>query len=317
MGTMLNTKATHPTQAVFGVDGEGKPFSMNISEGPHWIVAGQSGSGKSVFVNAINFSIFCHTHPSELWLTWIDPKKVEAIKYKGLPHCPVDPITDMQDASAFLTYLTWLMDERYSWLEETSLKKIDDFNDKIDTDPEYMAKFGHTEKIPFWIIVIDEYADMVAQNKDVEKDIVRIGQKARACGIHIIVATQRPSADIITPNLKSNAGCRAGLKTTDGTNSSIIMGDGFTECSSLRGNGDCYIKHTEGITRVQGPYITDDEIDAIAEDLLGRWGPATPFDYKTKVMEVQPDKYEWADEYTDDVPMSKRHLVAKKKSFMR
>lgn len=315
MSPALRTKAIHPTQAIFGVDGEGKPFSFPIAMGPHWICSGETGAGKSVYINGLNFSMMSHCHPSELIITWVDPKKVEAIKYKGLPFCPVDPITDMRDASAFLTYLVWLMDERYGHLEQIGVKKIDDFNAKIDSDPEFMAEQGFTEKMPFWVLVIDEYADMVMQNKDVEKDIIRIGQKARASGIHIIVSTQRPSADIITPTLKSNIGCRIGMHTVDGTNSSIIMGDGFTECATLRKGGDSYVKYPEGVIRVQGPFLSDGEIDAMAADLIARWGEAKAFDYKTEVVDRYPDKYEWEDNYTDDVPMSKRHLNLKKRGY--
>lgn len=315
METMLRTKALHPTHAIFGVDGEGKPFSLNISSGPHWIVCGQTGCGKSVYLNNINFSMFCHCIPmEELILTWIDPKKVEAVKYKGLPFCPIDPITDMADASAMLSYLVWLMDDRYSNLEDAGVKKIDDFNQKIEDQPDVMEKLGFTKKMPFWILVVDEYADMVMQNKDVEKDLIRLGQKARACGIHAIIATQRPSADILTPTLKANIPSRVGMRTTDGTNSSIILGDGITDCATLRKGGDSLVKYEDGMTRVQGPFLSDDEIDAIVDDLVSRYGHAEPFDYKTKVMEVLPDKYKWADEYTDDVPMSERHLVLQKRS---
>lgn len=313
MPQLLKTLAKHPTESVFGVDGEGNPYSAVLAAGPHWIVAGETGSGKSVYLNNMLMSMLIHCLPSEVKLTWIDPKKVEATKYKGLPYCPIDPITDMSDASAMLSYLVWLMDDRYADLERTGVKKIDDFNEKIESDPEGMAEMGFTEKMSFWVLVIDEYADMVMQNKNVEGDLVRLGQKARASGIHVVIATQRPSADILTPTLKANIPSRIGLKTTDYSNSNIILGE--SGCEALRGYGDSLVRFgSEGIVRVQGPFLSDGELDAIREDMIARYGESERFDFKTKVMELMPDKYNWADEYTDDVPMEKRHLVLNKRS---
>lgn len=333
MATMLKTKAEDPTHAVFGTSPDGEVVALTISSGPHWIIAGQTGSGKSVFMNALLISMMSHSHPDELKIMWIDPKKVEATPYVGLPYCPLDPVTDMQDAYGLIAYLTWLMDERYEWLQLCKVKKIDEFNalwDDMDnvlnkggqpmlkdgkplhTDEQRQAmKDGGWSKMPYMVVVIDEYADMVMQTPDVEKNLIRIGQKARASGIHALIATQRPSADVVTPTLRANIPSRVGLKTVDATNSSIIIGE--DGCEKLRGYGDGWVKDVAGnMYRVQGPFITNEEIEAIFSYLREKYPRPEPFDYKTKVVELE--LCEWADEYTNDVPVSQRKIKQKRAS---
>ena len=282
----MKTKAKDPTHAVFGVDLDGEPFATTISSGPHWIIAGQTGSGKSVFANALIISMLCHATPDELKLQWVDPKKVEATAYIGLPFCPNDPITDMQEAYGYVAYLAWLMDERYELLAKYSVKNMS-----------------------YFVLMVDEYADMVMQTPEVEKNIVPLGQKARACGIHVIVSTQRPSADILSPILKANIPSRVCLKTTDQTNSMIVLDEPGGE--SLRGYGDGLVKTVDGtITRVQGPWISNDEIDRIFAHLRGKYPRPEPIDYKSKVVEL--GICDWAETYTDDVPVEQRKVKAKK-----
>ena len=331
---MFKTKAKDPTHAVFGLDLEGRVFSMPLSTGPHWIIAGQTGSGKSVFVNALLVSMISHANPEELKIFWIDPKKVEATAYVGLPFCPIDPITNMSDAYGFVAYLTWVMDERYELLADVGVKKVDEFNEWVDEDPQRARDWLETRgagwkpdrpdarelldenlKMAYYVLVIDEYADMVMQEPDVEKLLIRLGQKSRAASVHTLVSTQRPSADIITPTLRANLPSRVGLKTVDSVNSMIILEqDG---CEKLRGNGDGYVKDVAGtITRVQGPYITNEEIDSIFAHLREKYGEPEPIEYKQKVVDL--GLCEWEDEnYTEDVPMADRHVVKKKRGFRR
>lgn len=244
----LKTKANDPTTAVFGTDAEGKPFIADLSGGPHWIVAGQTGSGKSVYMNNLLCSIMYHSDPSELEIYAVDPKKVEFGPYAGLPFCPVDPVTNMNDAYGLMAYITWLMDDRYEYLEELNVKNIKEYNDIHDNvedwikDLEYRLQNLDKEELDvekeetieirekklrrqlerhkknkeiidnnenhkrmtYIVTVIDEYADLVMTNKEIEDFVIRLAQKARACGITLLIATQRPSAGIISPTVKSN-----------------------------------------------------------------------------------------------------------------
>ena len=307
---ILQTWAKDPTHAVFGMDLEGKTFAMPISEGPHWIVAGQTGSGKSVFMNALLISMISHTTPDELNIAWVDPKKVEATAYIGLPYCPIDPVTDMGDAYGLMAYFTWLMDKRYEKLAAVNVKNVAEFNEWVEKHPEEAAQKGF-EKMKYWVVVIDEYADMVMQEKDVEKNIVRLGQKARASAIALLIATQRPSSDIISPVLKANIPSRIALKVTDSINSLIILDE--TGAEKLAGYGDGFVKTQSGeITRVQGPRITNEEIDRIFSYLRAKYPAPAPVDYKKIV--VDAELCEWAEEYADDVPSEQRHVKKKKMS---
>lgn len=309
MSSILKTKAKDPTHAVFGTDLEGKTFSLPVSSGPHWIIAGQTGSGKSVFVNGIAISMISHSDPSELKIAWIDPKKVEATAYIDLPYSLVNPITDMQDAYGFMSYMAWLMDERFEILAKYGVKQISELNEMIDADPEWAKREG-LEKMAYLICIIDEYADMTMQVPEVEKNIVRLGQKGRAAGTHVIVCTQRPSVDVISSLLKANVPSRVGLRTVNSVNSSIVIDE--TGCEELKGNGDALVKDVGGtITRVQGPYITNEEIDSIFSYLREKYPPMEEFDYKTKVVDL--GLCEWADTYTDDVPFADRHVVPVKR----
>lgn len=305
---LLKTKAVNPTSALFGVDADGKPFVTEISAGPHWLCCGQTGSGKSVFVNEILISMIYHSLPEELKIVWVDPKKVEATAYVDLPYCLVNPVTDMADAYGLLQYLVWLMDNRYATLERLKLKKIEEYNEYVRSDPDRAEQEG-LEPFPYIVVVIDEYADLVAVEPEVEQSIARLGQKARAAGVHLIIATQRPSADVITGLIKANVPSRIGLKTADSNNSNIILGE--SGCENLRGNGDSLIKLVDGsMTRVQGPFIRNEEIDRIFAELREKYGTCEEFDYKTFV--VEQGLCDWAEAYDDNTPMKDKHV--KKKS---
>lgn len=309
----LNNRALDPTHAVFGLDMEGHVFDLPLSEGPHFLICGQTGSGKSVYMNAILVSVMAHATPYEVKMTWIDPKKVEATAYVGLPYCPIDPVTDMNDAYGLIQFYTWEMDRRYDLLADLNVKNLAEYNEWIDNKPEEAKKRGH-EKLPYYICVIDEYADMVMQEKDVEAGIVRLGQKSRAAGIHLLIATQRPSASIVSPTLKSNIPTRVCLKVADSTNSGIILDEPGGE--ALKGYGDSLVKEKSGdITRVQGPFITNDEIDAIFSHLRDKYGKPETLDYKTIV--VEQGLCEWAEEYEDNVPIEERHVKKPKRRGIR
>lgn len=175
---LLNTKAGDPTEAVFGVDNEGNMFKAMLSSGPHWIVAGQSGSGKSVYMNSILASMMYHAHPDELIIMAIDPKMVEFAPYTGLPFCPIDPVTNMGDAFALLSYLVWEMDRRYNDnLKGAGVRNIKDYNKWVEDHPTEAAEKGF-ERMPFIVCVIDEFADMVMTTGPETTDlIIRLAQK--------------------------------------------------------------------------------------------------------------------------------------------
>lgn len=365
---LLNTKAYDPTDAVFGQDLEGNTFHYPLSKGPHWIVAGQTGSGKSVYMNSLLTSIMYHSTPEELVIMAIDPKMVEFSNYKGLPYCPVDPVIDMGDAYGLLVYLVWEMDHRYNKLKNMGVKNIEEFNETVtnidsmlennikklekarplvqfdsEGNPVKPSESGEAldsfrafisiqeevkrltevkniivteqyKRMPYMVCVIDEYADMVMQEKDVESLIIRLAQKARAAGVHLLIATQRPSADIISPTIKSNVPSRIGLKTTDSMNSMIVIDEPGLE--KLKGWGDSIIKLVDGsMVRVQGPYLSNDELNAIFSHLREIYPPPIPFDYKTHIVEL--GLAEWAGTYDENTPEEEKHVKkAKRKPGM-
>lgn len=309
---LLKTKAVDPTDVVMGLDTNGEVFHTALSAGPHWLVCGQTGSGKSVFMNSMLLSAMYHSLPEELQIYMVDPKKVEFGPYAGLPYCPIDPVTDMGDAYGLLAYMCWEMDRRYEVLEEVGVKNIKDYNIKCEEAKAKGETFHKEGRMPYIICVIDEYADLVMQEKSCEDLIIRLAQKARAAGISLLIATQRPSADIISSTIKANVPARIGLKTTDSMNSMIVIDE--PGCEKLAGYGDSIIKMTDGsMIRVQGPFISDDEIFAIFGELKEKYPPATPIDYKQIC--VDNDLAEWVEEYEEDTPDKDKHIKKPKKSF--
>ena len=298
------SKAINPTDALFGADQDGHPFTMPISEGPHFIICGQTGSGKSVYINHILISMMSHTTPDELSITWVDPKKVESIPYVDNPFCPINPVIKISDAYGLMMYYTQLMEARYDDLEKINVKKIDSYNEWVHAHPEKAADMGLTP-MKYMVCVIDEYADMVMQEPEVEQPIIRLGAKARAAGIHLLIATQRPSANVISPTLKANIPSRVCLKVTDSTNSQIVIDEPGGE--KLSGPGDSIVKDKNGnITRCQGNFIDDDEIARIFEQQRASYPKPDFIDYKQAV--VDSGECEWADDYDENTPWEKKHV---------
>lgn len=312
---LLKTKAKDPTYAVMGVDQEGIPYATSLAAGPHWLCCGQTGSGKSVYMNAMLASVMYHATPDELIITVIDPKMVEFTKYKDLPHVAVDPVTDMGDAFGLLAYWVWEMERRYGVLAKAGVRDITSYNAWSLEHKKEAAAMGYP-RMKYVICVIDEYADMVMQDKKTganEAQIVRLAQKARACGITLIIATQRPSVDVISPTIKANVPARIGLKTADANNSNIVMGT--DDLATLMGNGDSWIKLTDGnMVRVQGPFITDPELDAIYDYLKKHYPAPEKIDYKQVC--VDNGLAQWAEKYDDSVPYEDRHVIQPKRGGM-
>jgi len=232
---------------------DGTPISFDLATAPHLLVAGQTGAGKSVAVNTILISILLTKTPEEVQLVLIDPKKVELLPFKNVPHLSTPVITEADDAVKALDAVAVEMDERYNLLAEKGVRNIQSFNEGED-------------KMPFMIVVIDELADlMMTSGKEVEHHIVRIAQKARAVGIHLVLTTQRPSTDVITGIIKANVPSRMGFRTASNVDSRTIMDAGG--CEKLVGRGDMLFKAaTDPVPeRIHGCYAEYNDIDAIAK----------------------------------------------------
>lgn len=237
-----------------------------INKTPHLLVAGSTGSGKSVCINGIISSILMRAKPDEVKLMMVDPKKVELSVYNGIPHllCPV--VTDPKKASVALGKIVVEMENRYELFSETKTKNITTYNDYVEKKNQSLPDSEKIRKMPYIVVIIDELADlMLVASKDVEASIMRITQMARAAGIHLIVATQRPSTDVITGVVKANIPSRISFAVSSSIDSRTILD--MTGAEKLLGKGDMlFLPMGEGSPeRVQGAYISDDEIKRLID----------------------------------------------------
>ena len=238
-----------------------------INKMPHMLVAGTTGSGKSVCINGIICSILMRAKPDEVKLVMVDPKVVELSVYNGVPHlmCPV--VSDPKKAAVALAKMVAEMERRYETFSETKTKNIESYNAYIDKwNEEHKADDVKKARLPYIVVIIDELADlMMVAAKEVEDSILRITQKARAAGIHLIVATQRPSTDVITGLIKANIPSRISFAVGSGIDSRTILD--MTGAEKLLGKGDMLFLPigVNSPTRIQGSFITDDEIKKIID----------------------------------------------------
>ena len=253
----------------------GELVIADLSKMPHIIIAGATGSGKSVCVNSIIISILMLSRPDEIRFLMIDPKKVELAPYTELPQMLSPVITEPHAAAAALTWLVKEMEKRYELLKITGQRNIDNFNKRTpNPDVEAAAPITIPPKIPYIVGIVDELADlMMVANQDVEAPVARIAQMARAVGIHLIVATQRPSREIITGLIKANFPARIACKVASRINSQIILDDIGAE--TLLGNGDMLIllPGSAQPIRTQGVFVHDDEISRIIEHISRQLPP--------------------------------------------
>lgn len=252
--------------SVLGRDIMGEPRWMEINKTPHLLVAGSTGSGKSVCINSILASILMRTKPDEVKLVLVDPKKVELSIYNGVPHLMAPVVTDAKKANIALKKIVAEMERRYDVFEESKTKNITSYNKYIDKKNESLAENDKAKHMPYIVVIIDELADlMLVAAKEVEDSIMRITQMARAAGIHLIVATQRPSTDVITGVVKANIPSRISFAVSSGIDSRTILD--MTGAEKLLGKGDMlYLPQGENVPiRIQGTFISEEETKAIVD----------------------------------------------------
>ncbi len=247
----------------------------DLTKMPHCIIAGATGSGKSVCINSIVMSILMTARPDEVKILLVDPKKVELSSYTNLPHMIAPVITEAHGAYAALNWLVKEMGERYEMLKRLKLRNIHAFNNRR-YNPQEEAELGMEipRKMPYIVGIIDEFADlMMASSSDLETPIARIAQMARAVGIHLILATQRPSREVITGLIKANFPSRVAFKVASRVNSQIILDENGAE--NLLGNGDLLFlpPGSHNLTRAQGVFVRDEDINRVIDHIESQLGP--------------------------------------------
>ena len=244
----------------------GNPVWCEIDKTPHLLVAGSTGSGKSVCINSMITSILMRTKPDEVKLVLVDPKKVELSMYNGVPHLLTPVVTDPKKANIVLQKIVKIMEDRYDLFEGSKTKNIAGYNAYVDKKNESLPDDEKINRLSYIVVIIDELADlMLVAAKEVEDSIMRITQMARAAGIHLIVATQRPSTDVITGVVKANIPSRISFAVSSSIDSRTILD--MSGAEKLLGKGDMlFLPQGESIpTRVQGTFVSDDEIKAVVD----------------------------------------------------
>ena len=273
--TPLFQTATSPLTFVIGKTLKGEAYCADLAAMPHLLMAGQTGSGKSVAINAILSSIVMRSSPDEVKMILVDPKILELKVYEGIPHLLMPVITEPKRAASALKWATQEMDRRYRLMELAKVRHIQGFNQYWESSNQEkrdelfaVAGNGFIGRLPYIIVVIDELADlMLTAPKEVEASIQRLAQKARACGIHLVLATQRPSVDVITGVIKANLPCRIAFKVFSRVDSRTILDSMGAE--KLLGKGDMlYLRPgSSKLERLQGAFLEDDEVINLVETL--------------------------------------------------
>ena len=280
----------HPLTMALGKSIEGKTYFANLAEMPHVLISGTTGSGKSVSVNGMICSILYRASPRDVRFLMIDPKMLELSIYDGIPHLLLPPIIDSKKASLALKWTVGEMERRYQAMSEMGVRDLNGFNEKIKNYQEEgrdlpKDKDGNPmDHLPYIVVVVDEYADLLSiAGKDVESYVMRLAQKARACGIHVMLATQRPSVDVITGVIKANFPVRMGFRLASSHDSKTIVNRPGAE--KLLGKGDMLIMPpgTSNLTRVHGAYVSEKELHRVV-DFKGQGKPS----YNMKIIEPPP-----------------------------
>ena len=249
-----------------GKDIVGNPFVTDIKKLPHLLIAGTTGSGKSVGINAMILSLLYRNDPEHLKLMLIDPKMLEFAAYEDIPHLITPVITEPAKAIAALNNMVGEMERRYRLMADARTKNIENYNEK-------MKKIGD-EAFPYIVVVIDELADlMMSGGKEVELSIARLAQKSRACGIHLIVATQRPSVDVVTGMIKANLPSRLSYRVGSRIDSKVILDAMGADSLLGRGDGLFTPPGSTGLVRIHAPWNTEEEIEEVVAYLKAQRAP--------------------------------------------
>jgi S-DNA-T family DNA segregation ATPase FtsK/SpoIIIE len=243
-----------------GQDVAGQPVAADLAQMPHLLIAGATGSGKSVCVNAITACLLLNNTPDDLRLVMVDPKMVELTSYNGIPHLLVPVVVEVERVVVTLKWVTQEMDRRYRLLSKVGARNIENYNEKLAAQGE--------QKMPYIVVLIDELADlMMVAPDEVERSICRIAQLARATGIHLVIATQRPSVDVVTGLIKANFPARISFAVTSQVDSRVIVDT--TGAEKLLGRGDMLYMSSDSskLVRLQGCFVSDAEL----QKLVGYW----------------------------------------------
>jgi S-DNA-T family DNA segregation ATPase FtsK/SpoIIIE len=268
--------STHRLPIGMGKDAFGDVKVVDLAGMPHMLVAGATGAGKSVFINSLLVSLIVKKSPRQLKLILIDPKQLELALFQDLPHLMLPVITDPKSSAIALLWAVQEMEKRYTILKEMGVKNIEGFNKKIKTcDPSILLKINEYYEdreedgydLPYIVVVIDEFADLILSKsgKEIELNVNRLAAKARAAGIHLVVATQRPSTDVVTGVVKANFPTRVAFKVATGHDSRTILDQYGAE--KLLGKGDMLYKHGVDLIRVHSSFVDETEIEGLIEKL--------------------------------------------------
>lgn len=268
---------TEPTDMILGITPDNHVQHFPLSIAPHLLICGSTGSGKSVNIQQMLMTMMIHSKPDVLKFLIVDPKRGDFAFYKGLPYMLADPITNMDDAMDAITYLTIIMEERSRMFENTGVRDIKGYNK--------WAKENGKEILPYIVTIIDEYAQLMKKHPDVEEPIQELAQMSRAAGIHLIIGTQTPRANIITGAIRDNIDVRIAMKVVNSTASYIALDD--TGAEKLKKRGDMLIKRDDRVVRAQGAFISDNEIKTIFDYLRGEFDKPIYVDYKKVVQRAQ------------------------------
>jgi S-DNA-T family DNA segregation ATPase FtsK/SpoIIIE len=296
--------ASSPLAVGLGTDIEGAPVVIDLAKMPHLLIAGATGTGKSVGLNTMILSLLYRCYPDELKFIMIDPKRIELSHYEGIPHLLHPVVTDSREALPILKWLISEMEMRYQLFKETTVKSLDTYNKKIrsqNRNAETTLAVRHEDGappgiLPRLVLVVDEMADLTMSNRETQEFIIRLAQMARAAGIHLIMATQRPSVDVVTGLIKANFPSRISFRVSQGVDSRTILDSNGAE--QLLGNGDMLFLSPghQGLMRIHGAYVTEEEVDSVVNFIREQKGPDYISDIEEHIQAQVRDEDDGGDE---------------------